>query len=589
MQVLRSPYQPGSIVPNIGTMLLDNAARFAAAPAFAERVHGPYRFWSWQDFAEDLRRVAAWLLRDQHTAGTAGGGRIAFVAGNSYARYVTELATMAAGLVTVPIFPGYPAELTGRLIQFSDVDLVVTDQPERVFALDPGVRPRRVLVLTEPDPAALAAFTAWGGSLYRLDPVLQAELPAEERARVEATLRAVEPERLTLIMYTSGTSGFPKGVQLSHRNLMSQQQALAACWRPEPGLRLLSYLPWHHSFGGLFERFFAAHFGGCLALDDSCGRDVDRLLVNFAEIRPHVFFSVPKIYQEIVARVQGSPAVEQAFFHPELRFVFTAAAPLPLSTSVVFRDHGVPVVEGWGLTETSPGVTLTELELTRTPGVVGWPMAGIEVALAEDGEILVRGPNVMSGYFRNDEATAAVFTADGWFRTGDLGEFGPEGVRILSRKERMFKLSNGEKVFPAQIEQRVHSRCQFVKYAYVFGSGLRAPCMLVFPNQQLFEGAAGGAGGPDCGRPADPAGLARCLSECVQAINAGQPARFEAVRRALVVGRELSIENNELTPSFKLIPRRIEERYADCIRAMQEERYEDLPADVLPLTLVEPR
>ena len=589
MQVLRSRFRLGDIVPNIGTMLLDNAVRYGAALAFAERAGGPYRYWSWPEFGEDLLRVAAWLLRDQQAVGPAAGGRIAFVAGNSYTRYVAELATMAAGLVTVPVFPGYPADLTGRLLAFSDADLVVTDQPDRVLALDPDARPRRVLALTEPDVAVLAAFVAGGGCLYRYGDVVQARLAAEERARVEATLRGVEPARLAVIMYTSGTSGFPKGVQLSHRNLMSQQQALAACWRPEPGLRLLSYLPWHHSFGGLFERFFAAYFGGCLAVDDSLGKDVDRLLVNFAEIRPQVFFSVPKVYQEIVARVQNSRAVEATFFHPELRFVFTAAAPLPISTSNVFRDHGVPVVEGWGLTETSPGCTLTELELERTPGVVGWPMAGVEVALADDGEILVRGSNVMSGYFRNEEATREVFTADGWFRTGDLGEFGPEGVRILSRKERMFKLSNGEKVFPAQIEQRIHSRCQFVKYAYVFGSGLRAPCMLVFPNQQLFEGASGAGGGKDCARPADAAGLSRCLSECVATINKDQSARFEAVRRALVIGRELTIENNELTPSFKLIPRRIEERYADCIRAMQEDRYDELPADVLPLTLGETR
>ena len=117
---------------------------------------------------------------------------------------------------------------------------------------------------------------------------------------------------------------------------------------------MLCYLPWHHSFGGLFERFFAVAFGGCLALDDGCGKDVDRLLENFAEIRPHLFFSVPKIYQEIAARVQAKPEVERAFFHSELKFVFTAAAPLPMSASEVFRDHGIPVVEGWGLTETSP-------------------------------------------------------------------------------------------------------------------------------------------------------------------------------------------------------------------------------------------
>ena len=192
----------------------------------------------------------------------------------------------------------------------------------------------------------------------------------------------------------------------------------------------------------------------------------------------------------------------------------------------------------------------------------------------------------MVGYFRNEAATRAAFTDDGWFKTGDIGEFGPEGVRIVSRKERMFKLSNGEKVFPAQIESRIHARCQFVKYAYVFGSGQRTPHLLVFPNRQAFEGC-GGAGGGECAQPTEPAQLAHCLSRCMTEINTRQAAGFEAIRRAVVVGRELSIEDDELTPSFKLIPRRIEERYADCIQAMELGRYDQLPDDVFVLTLEE--
>jgi long-subunit acyl-CoA synthetase (AMP-forming) len=586
VQILRNPHPLGEPVANIGRLLLDNAAKFADAPAFAERRDGgDYVERSWAEFGEDVLRIAAFLLRLPAGGNGSGDrrGRIGFIAGNSYARHVCELAAMATGRISVPIFAGYPAALMGELLRYSDVDLLVTDLPDKALALPADCLPPRVLLLAEPGAAA----ESYTGERLRYQELVAVSPGAAERDRIEQRLVTVEPERVCLIMYTSGTSGFPKGVQLCHRNLLSQQQALAQCWQPEPGLRLLCYLPWHHSFGGLFERFFALHFGGCIALDDGCGKDVDRLLANFAAIRPHVFFSVPKVYQEIVARVQASPAIERTFFHPELRFVFTAAAPLPISTSEVFRAHRVPVVEGWGLTETSPCCTLTGFSLDRTPGVVGFPIPGVEVACADDGELLVRGPNVMSGYFRNEAATRAAFTDDGWFKTGDVGEFVGDGVRIVSRKERMFKLSNGEKVFPAQIEARIHARCQFVKYAYVFGSGRRTPHLLVFPNRQAFEGCASGCGhtGGACLWPSDSAQLAHCLTQCVAEINSQQAAGFEVIRRALVVGSELSIDNNELTPSFKLIPRRIEERYADCIQAMEDGRYDALPDNVFVLSL----
>ncbi len=581
MQILRNDRELGEPVVNIGSLLLDNAAQFADSPAFAERCADGWQYRNWRELGEDVLRLAVFLLRNQH-----GGGRIAFISGNSYARHVCELAAMAVGRISVPIFAGYPAELMGELLRFSDTDLLVTDQPDKVLALAADCLPSHLLLLTEPLAHATRAFEDRGGRVDRYADVASAALDPNECTSAEAAMRALPAETVCLIMYTSGTSGFPKGVQLTHRNLLSQQQALELCWQPEPGLRMLCYLPWHHSFGGLFERFFAVAFGGCLALDDGCGKDVDRLLENFAEIRPHLFFSVPRIYQEIAARVQAKPEVERAFFHADLKFVFTAAAPLPMSASEVFRAHGIAVVEGWGLTETSPCCTLTGFSLERTPGVVGHPIPGVELAQAEDGEILVRGPNVMVGYFRNEAATRTAFTDDGWFKTGDIGEFGPEGVRIVSRKERMFKLSNGEKVFPAQIESRIHARCQFVKYAYVFGSGQRTPHLLVFPNRQAFEGC-GGAGGGGCARPTEPAQLAHCLSRCMAEINTRQAAGFEAIRRAVVVGRELSIEDNELTPSFKLIPRRIEERYADCIEAMELGRYDQLPDDVFVLTLEE--
>jgi long-subunit acyl-CoA synthetase (AMP-forming) len=393
---------------------------------------------------------------------------------------------------------------------------------------------------------------------------------------LEGSMRAVDAQRLAMIMFTSGTSSFPKGVQLTHFNLMSQQKALQMLWKPEPGMRFLCYLPWHHSFGGLFERLFALHSGGCLAIDDSGGKEAGRLLQNFAEIKPHVYFSVPKVYQDIITRILAAPELGDCFFHPELKFVFTAAAPLPLSTSEIFRNKGVPVVEGWGLTETSPCCTLTELSLQRTPGVVGFPIPGVEIRLGNDNEILVNGPNVMRGYFRQAEMTDKVFDND-WFRTGDVGELTDEGVRIISRLDRMFKLDNGEKVFPARIEDRIAGRCKFIKYAYVFGSGQKNPSLLAFPNYELMTAGDGGElDQSNCVYPGCLNDLAACLGDCIKAEQVAG-AVFERVDGALVVNTELTVEANQLTPSFKLIPRKIEQDFEHHIRAIRSKEMDDLP------------
>jgi len=565
------------VVKNLGSLLLKNQVLCGERYACAERSSDGFRYWSWQTLMDEVLAFAGYLTRCDLGDAPDAGGRIAFLTNNSYPRLVCELAVMASGLTSVPIFAGYAPRLTAQLLDFSQIDLLVTDDPARLAQLPPRVVPDHVVVLG--GQAATLEWLAEQG-LARRYTRFQDALESGRGGQVAAAERfaAVSASTRALIMYTSGTSGFPKGVQLSHHNLLSQQQALQQVWKPEPGMRFLCYLPWHHSFGGLFERLFALGSRGCLAIDDSRGKNVDRLLENFAEIRPHIYFSVPKVYQEIIARVLTDAETCAAFFHPELKFVFTAAAPLPLATSDVFKAHGVPVVEGWGLTETAPCCTLTTQALERKPGVVGQPIPGVRIALAEDGEILVKGPNVTAGYFRNPEATAGVFDAEGWFKTGDIGTISDDGLRIVSRKERMFKLSNGEKVFPSQIEDQLSNHCKFVKHAYVFGDGRKHPCLLVFPNRQLINAAPdSGLVDHHCTCPASLDGLADCLGACIEEIQVKRGVCFEKVDAAVLMDRELSLENDELTPSFKMIPRRIEKHFADCIEAMKTRRYQQLP------------
>ncbi len=260
----------------------------------------------------------------------------------------------------------------------------------------------------------------------------------------------------------------------------------------------------------------------------------------------------------------------------------------------------MPVIEGWGLTETSPCCTLTKylgedvseadkkISLDRVAGVVGHPIPGVELAMGDENEIMVRGENVMSGYFKNPQATDKSFTDDGWFHTGDIGAFTDAGVKIISRKERMFKLDNGEKIYPSQIEDSVNSHCKFIKYAYVFGSGETNPFIIMFPNSELLAAKISGAGTTTaCMQPKSASSLSKCLSGCIKEINQARPAGFERIERALVINKELTLEANELTPSFKMIPKRIEEHYKEYIEKVRQEKYDELPGDafVVPLNV----
>jgi len=583
IQGLKSPLLLGQVTPGIGTMLLDNRDRFGDLNAFAERQGGPYRHWSWQQMVTDILQFADLALPPGLLPEDTPGNRVAFVSANCYHRLVAEMAVMGSGMVAVPVFAGYAPEMMSDLLSFADIDLLVTDNLEKMALLRADSLPARIVVMNASgaasDPALLERLAGLGvAGVTFMDDLLMQE-SHKDTAALEQRMRSVTPDRLAMIMFTSGTSSFPKGVQLTHGNLMSQQKALQILWQPESGMRFLCYLPWHHSFGGLFERLFALHSGGCLAIDDSAGKDVGRLLQNFSEVKPNVYFSVPKVYQEIVTRILADPELGDSFFHDSLKFVFTAAAPLPISTSEIFRNKGVPVVEGWGLTETSPCCTLTELSLERTPGVVGFPIPGVELKLGNENEILVKGPNVMRGYFKQSNASAEVFV-DGWFRTGDVGAITGEGLRIISRLDRMFKLANGEKVFPARIEDRIAGRCKFIKYAYVFGSGQKNPSLLAFPNRELMSANNDGdLDQSDCVYPGCLGDLAGCLGDCIAAEQKAGAA-FERVDAAVVVDTELTVEANQLTPSFKLIPRKIAEDFGEHIQALQHKQVDQLPNDV---------
>ncbi len=524
---------------NLAVLLKNNTWKFPNNPLYQEIHNGSYVPLNWKDFYADILAIQSWLKSQNF----GFGDRLAILSGNCRKMLELELAVMAMGAIAVPIFTGYSARQTDRLLTFCNASLVaIADQNQYNKIHSPesfrGIIHFESLVTGRSNN--LIPFESLVTYSTDTNEILDSDIPSDT---------------VSLMMYTSGTMGKPKCVQLTHKNILSQQAAMKPLWDLNHRDRFLSYLPWHHSFGGIFEKFAAIVNGAVLSLEHGYGKDIDTLLENWGKVRPTVFFSVPRIYQAIANRVLQDSKIEAMIFHPELRFVFTAAAPLPKNISDLFDDHHIPIVEGWGLTETSPCCTITDPTVPRESGIVGKPIPGVSLKLADDGEILVQGPNIMTGYYNNPQATAEVLSEDGWFYTGDVGEYAKAGLKLISRKDRIFKLSNAEKVIPSEIENLIAKDCAYLAHALMVGNGKDYPVILLFPNKELFSHR------PDesqllngCKCPDGLADFSHCLSTCLQNWNESIDTKFSRLKKAMLIDYELTIENEELTPSMKLAP-----------------------------------
>ena len=561
---------------NVADLVRTNAAGFADRPVFAEKdAAGAYRPITWARLGDDVERVAAAL----RARGFKHGDKMVIFSPNRLDMLRMELAVMASGGIAVPIFAHFKQETAELLIRHSDARCLTAAGAAQLQKLSVSLDLQLVIALDAVDPDAFA--------IKGIVPFSELLAHPADGEGIDITL---DPDALCLNMYTSGTMGVPKCVQLSHRNILSQQDALSATtwWNLDEHDRFLSYLPWHHSFGGIFELFNVLYRGACLFLESSLGRDAAEIMANWQSVQPTVFFSVPKVYQALFDLSRESPQAEALFFHGGLKFIFTAAAALPQRLSDEFERRGIPVIEGWGLTETAPCCTLTDPNVKRATGVVGMPIPGVRVRIDDDGEILVKGPNVMRGYYKNDEANAGIFTNEGWFRTGDVGEMGSTGLRIITRKDRIFKLSNGEKVIPSDLERAIEGNCHYVSFAVVSGSGQDYPVALLFPNRRQLDNPDYSVTPLDgCLCPRNLEELQHCLRGCLKNANCSIGQKFSKVRKAVIVDDDLSLEKSTLTPSMKVAPVKVLETYREHL----DHLYDDTgmpPEDAYVIRLDDP-
>ena len=550
------PVPLGEYEPSLGVILRDRARKRGDKVYLRYRKGDEVLAITWKEFADRTFRIARHLL-DQ---GIRRGDRIGMVSENRAEMFMSELAAMSIGAVTVPIFAGYLPQQVSYVLERARPRYVVVSGNHQLDKID-------------------RAQHSWTEKFYCMDfdnsckswgALDFAELTAKGGVSQQHLLKQVEtvqPDDLCVIMYTSGTTGAPKGVRLCHRHLVSQQKAMSIMWDVCDKDVYMNYLPWHHSFGGLFERFMTLYNGCELCLDDSRGKDMDRLIENWKAFSPTIFFSVPRVHDLLVSRCRQDPAIEDVVFGGRLRFVFTAGASLPAHVEAAYRQHQIPVLEGWGLTETSPCVTATSKDSGWQSGFVGLPLPGVTVRIDSNEEILVKGPNVMEGYLHDAEATAHAITEDGWFRTGDLGEFSRDGLRIIGRKDGTFKLTTGEKVHPLPVETLLVNESPYISQVMILGGGKDYVGVLIYPDLgNLGTWAAEHEVAAD-GLLDDPA-VRRLYAAELERINPRIDVKYQRIQRAVLADRGPSLDNGELTPSGKLVRKAVMNNFKDLIEAL---------------------
>jgi long-chain acyl-CoA synthetase len=405
---------------------------------------------------------------------------------------------------------------------------------------------------------------SWQGFLQRGRQLLDKLGGELERRR-----QMLGPDELATIMYTSGTTGNPKGVMLTHHNLLSNSIASLAVSPRRPGDVVLNWLPFTHIYARTCDHYAASLVGGTLVC---LAESADTLIENLREVQPTHMASVPRFYEKVLTACSSPDPAEtarrlRAVFGPRIDWLSSGGAPLPPAIGQAYHQAGLLVLQGYGLTESSPVISFNTKERFKID-TVGRPIPGVEVKIGPDGEILSRGPHIMKGYWRNPEATAEALQ-DGWLHTGDLGELDTDGfLKITGRKKDLLVLSNGKKVAPALVEGLLLADPCFDQ-AVVCGEGRNYLTALVVPQWDNVrrvlaeQGIAVPAGAENQPPPGVQIFLEKRIAKALADVS-----NAEQVKKFHIVPQPFSVANDELTVSLKLRRNIIFKRYANQIEAM---------------------
>lgn len=584
-------------------LILSAVLRHNKADALNFRDDGKWHNIPAAEFVERVKNTALGLA----SLGIRPGDRIALLSENRPEWSIADLAILSLGAINVPIYTTQALDQVDYILADSGARAIFISTRRLYKHAQPVLanRPLERLIFLDSE---VAEDVERGIGLTELEE--NGKRLAEQRPDAfEAYLKAVRPEDLATIIYTSGTTGEPKGVMLTHNNFMSNVISIGKGLPIGPTDVALSVLPLSH----IFERDGFYVFCYC-GVSVYYAASFDQVGENLREVAPTVMTAVPRLFEKVYHRIikkgmsekgfkksvfmksldvgqrYGELKDKRKFISPQLaiqqrlasklvfskwragvggrlRYFVSGGAPLSPALSYSYLAAGIPILQGYGATETC--IVSANRPGNNHVGSVGIPFDGIELKIAEDGEILIKGPNVMRGYYGQPEATAAVLK-DGWFYTGDVGYIDKKGhLHITDRKKDLFKLSNGKYVAPQLIESLL-KQSEFVSQVVVVGTGRKQPVALIVPDWESLNEALAEAG--ETG-PKDRAELSkfppavRIVQQDIAKLTK-ELADYERIRRVALLPNEFSIDGGELTPTLKVKRKVIDERYGELIEEL---------------------
>jgi len=588
------------------TRLFDIIHQKAAADphkiAYADKHNRkPGEGWREHDFSSTVTKINSVSL-GLLNQGIEGNDKIALISNSRSEWNFLDFGVQQIGAILVPVYPTISTSEFKFIFEDAEINLCFVEDQALFDKIGP-------LLDQVPSLRAIYSFDDVEGCSH-WNTLLVA--PNEENmGQLNQVRDKINSEDLATIIYTSGTTGNPKGVMLSHRNISSNIQAISQILPIVSGSKALSFLPLCH----IFERTISYTY---MANNVSIyyAENLDTIGDNLRELGPEYFTTVPrlleKVYEKIMEKGKRLSGIKKALFNWSVdlgsRFelnknqgvvynlqlalaralvfskwhealggnvlgIVTGAAAFQPKLAKIFGAADIPIIEGYGLTETSPVLTSNRLDIAqRRIGTVGSPLPGVEIKIAEDGEILARGPNIMMGYYKRPDLTDEVIDKDGWFHTGDIGEFVEgEFLKITDRKKELFKTSGGKYVSPLQVENK-YKESPFIEQVMVVGNNRKFVSALIVPSLLHLEDycTKKSWGFDNLEELVRDPRVKEKISKEIEGLNP-EINHIEQIKKFTLLAREWTADDGELTPTTKLKRRVIEEKFAREIEAMYED------------------
>ncbi|MDZ7334758.1 MAG: long-chain fatty acid--CoA ligase [candidate division KSB1 bacterium] len=595
-------------VTNLTEMFLDTVQRYGTKTALMHKVAGQYQSISYQEFGAIVKDLALGLA----SLGVKKGDRVALLSENRPQWAFSDFAILSLGAINVPIYPSLLPKQIEYILNDSESKIIITstkDQTDKVIQILSELPVLKYVVYMDDEISHPKALS--------FQQVMERgkEFGSQHPEYYDQVTRAIQPDDPAGIIYTSGTTGSPKGAVLTHKNFLSNVQGGTATLHIGPEDTFLSFLPLCHVFERMGGHFCPISVGATIAYAES----IDTVAQNLVEVKPTIMTSVPRLFEKMYARVldnarAGGPikqkifdwaiktgekyvkakskgkvgAVLQAKYNlahklvfsklhervgGRLRFFVSGGAPLPKEIGEFFHYAGIKILEGYGLTESSPVIALNPEDKFKF-GTVGPALVkgGVEIKIADDGEILTRGPHVMKGYYKKPAETKEAIDADGWLHTGDIGYLDEDGyLTITDRKKNIIVTSGGKNIPPAPIENLLLTS-PLIDQVLVIGDKRKFLSALIVPNFELVQNYAQEQNIPfkDNQELVTNPQIVQYIGKEVERLCANL-ARFEQVKAFRLMPKPFTIEEGELTPTLKIKRKLVEEKYAELIDSIYAE------------------